>query len=115
MRIITKSDATKERVLGVTERTRRPSHPGALLRAIIEEMGWSQGEFAARIGVSRRTINEVLVGKRPLSPDLAHRVGRLLGNGAGFWIRFQNQRDTWDALHMDTQIYEAIEPIRKAA
>jgi addiction module HigA family antidote len=82
---------------------------------VLQELGWTQGELAARLGVSRRTINEVLTEKRPLSADLAHRVGRLLGNGAAFWLRLQTQVDTWDALHMDTSAYQAIEPIKKAA
>jgi addiction module HigA family antidote len=113
MKITTDADVTTERVLTLAERTRRPSHPGALLRDIIEELGWSQGELAQRLGVSRRTVSEVLLEKRPLTADMAHRIGRLLGNGAGFWIRLQAQLDTWDALHRDTSVYESIEPIEK--
>jgi addiction module HigA family antidote len=113
MKIITDVDVTMERVLTLAERTRRPSHPGALLRSIIEELSWSQGELAQRLGVSRRTVSEVLLEKRPMTADMAHRVGRLLGNGAAFWIRLQTQLDTWDALHRDTSVYENIEPIER--
>jgi addiction module HigA family antidote len=123
MKTITKTNRQKlndsvllEGVLPLAQRTRRPTAPGAILRGVVlGELGWTQGELAARLGVSRRTINEVLTEKRPLSADLAHRIGRLLGNGAGFWLRLQAQVDTWDALHMDTSVYQNIKPIKKAA
>jgi addiction module HigA family antidote len=108
--------AVMERILPLSARSRRPTTPGAFLRCVIlKELGWTQGELAARLGVSRRTISEVLTEKRRLSPDLAHRVGRLLGNGAAFWLRLQAYVDAWDALHMDTSVYQDIKPIKKVA
>ncbi len=97
-------------------RTVRPSTPGEVLREItLPHLGISQGEFAQRLGVSRQSVSDVLTGKRPVSPDLAHRLGRVLGNGPGLWLNMQRSADMWDALHMDTIKYEALEPLKKAA
>ncbi len=75
---------------------RAPSHPGALLRDVVmPELGITQGEFADRMGVSRRTVSEILHERRPVTPDMAIRLGKLLGNGAGFWLRMQQAVDVW--------------------
>jgi addiction module HigA family antidote len=75
---------------------RAPSHPGALLREVVlPELGITQGEFANRLGVSRRTVSEILNEHRPVTPDMAIRLGKLLGNGAGIWLRMQQTVDVW--------------------
>jgi len=75
---------------------RAPTHPGALLREVVlPELGITQGEFADRLGVSRRTVSEILNEHRPVTPDMAIRLGKLLGNGAGIWLRMQQTVDVW--------------------
>ncbi|MEO8342187.1 MAG: HigA family addiction module antitoxin [Gallionella sp.] len=75
---------------------RAPSHPGTLLREVVlPELGITQGEFADRLGVSRRTVSEILHERRPITPDMAIRLGKLLGNGAGIWLRMQQVLDVW--------------------
>lgn len=77
-------------------KARKPTHPGAILREdVLPEMGITQGEFADRLGVSRRTVSEVLHERRPVTPDMAIRLGKLLGNGAGLWLRMQQAVDVW--------------------
>ena len=60
-----------------TERT----HPGAVLRRMLDDKGWTQDTLAAITGHSRQAINEVVAGKSRISPDMATRVGR------GSWKR----------------------------
>ena len=75
---------------------RAPSHPGALLREVVlPELGMTQAEFAERLGVSRRTVSEILHERRPVTPDMAIRLGKLLGNGAGLWLKMQQALDVW--------------------
>lgn len=77
-------------------KTRKPTHPGAILREdVLPELGITQGEFADRLGVSRRTVSEILHERRPITPDMAIRLGKLLGNGAGLWLRMQQAVDVW--------------------
>ena len=75
---------------------RAPTHPGALLREVVlPELGITQTEFADRLEVSRRTVSEILHERRPITPDMAIRLGKLLGNGAGLWLRMQQALDVW--------------------
>ena len=75
---------------------RAPTHPGALLREVVlPELGITQAEFADHLEVSRRTVSEILHERRPITPDMAIRLGKLLGNGAGLWLRMQQALDVW--------------------
>ena len=95
---------------------RRPATPGAVLREVtLPNLGITQVDFAEKLGVSRRTISEVLNEKRPVSTDLAWRLGKVLGNGPGLWLKKQRGVDLWDALHVDASKYEDLEPLRKTA
>ena len=77
-------------------KNRAPTHPGTLLREVVlPELGITQGEFADKLGVSRRTVSEVLHERRAITPDMAIRLGKLLGNGAGLWLRMQQAVDVW--------------------
>lgn len=78
------------------DKKRAPTHPGTLLREVVlPELGITQGEFADKLGVSRRTVSEILHERRPITPDMAIRLGKLLGNGAGIWLRMQQALDVW--------------------
>ena len=69
-------------------KNRVPTPPGALLREVVlPELGITQAEFADRLEVSRCTVSEILHERRPITPDMPIRLGKLLGNGAGLWLR----------------------------
>lgn len=56
-------------------RKRRPTHPGEILREdVIPALNITQGEFARTLGVSRRTVNEILQEKRPVTVDTPQRL-----------------------------------------
>jgi addiction module HigA family antidote len=91
--------------------TRRPTHPGELLREdVLPSLRMTQTEFARRLGVSRLTVSELVHGKRAMSPDMAMRVGKLLGNGPEVWLRMQQAADLWELRQRGG--YEAIEALR---
>jgi antitoxin HigA-1 len=92
---------------------RAPTHPGALLREVVlPELGITQGELADRLGVSRRTVSEILHERRPVTPDMAIRLGKLLGNGAGLWLHMQQALDVWQLEHQGG--YEHIRQLKAA-
>ena len=98
-----------KKVKPLEQRTRRPSHLGALFREdVLPEIKLTQGQLAEALGVSRRTINMICNEQRPITPDMAIRLGRFLGNDAGLWLRMQQQRDLWDAMHDSGAHYEKI-------
>ncbi|HEX8651001.1 MAG TPA: HigA family addiction module antitoxin [Pyrinomonadaceae bacterium] len=93
-------------------RKRRPTHPGEVLREdVIPALNITQGEFARTLGVSRRTVNEILQEKRPVTVDTAHRLACALGTSPK-WLGLQQDVDLWDALETNGAEYERIKPLR---
>lgn len=75
-----------------------PVHPGELLAEVtIPATGKSKAEIARLLGVSRQTLYDILSKKRPVTPAIAVRLGKLFGDGAGVWVRMQAAYDTWHA------------------
>jgi addiction module HigA family antidote len=96
-------------------RKRRPTHPGEILREdVIPALNITQGEFARTIGVSRRTVNEILQEKRPVTIDTAHRLARALNTSPDVWLGLQQDVDLWDALQANKSEYERIKPLKAA-
>jgi antitoxin HigA-1 len=79
-------------------KSRCPTHPGALLRdEIIPATGRTKSEIAGLLGISRQHLYDILQEKKPVSPAVAVRLGKLFGDGAGIWTRMQASYDTWHA------------------
>jgi addiction module HigA family antidote len=75
-----------------------PTSPGEmLLEEFLKPLGISQVDLARKIGVSYPRVNEVIHGKRSLTPDTALRLERLLGMEAQFWLNLQL---AWDLYHV---------------
>ena len=66
--------------------------PGEFLREELEARGWTQGDLASILGRSQRLVNEVITGKRSLTPETAKGLSEALGTSADFWLNLQN---TW--------------------
>jgi addiction module HigA family antidote len=75
---------------------RGPTHPGELLRDVIPATGKSNAEIAALLGISQH-FYDILKERKPVSPSVAVRLGKLFGDGAGVWVRMQGAHDTWHA------------------
>ena len=90
-----------------------PTHPGEmLLEEFLKPMGMTQTELADRIHVSYPRVNEIINGRRGVTPDTALRLARLFGTSAEFWLNGQRNWDLWHALHSDTASeLEAIQPV----
>ena len=73
---------------------RVPSHPGLiLLEDYLRPLGVSQVDFAAHIGVPIQRVNEIVRGKRGVSPDTAWLFAQALGTTPEFWINLQARHD----------------------
>lgn len=78
----------------VRDKTLSPVHPGeVLLEELLKPMGISQYRLAKDISVSGRRINEIVQGKRGVSPETALRLGRYFGLPAEFWMKLQAHYD----------------------
>ncbi len=92
---------------------RRPTHPGTILREdVLPALGMTQKEFASWIGVSRLTVSEILNEKRTITPDMAMRLGKALGNGPQIWLRMQQTLDLWELAQQNK--YQRIKTLEAA-
>jgi addiction module HigA family antidote len=71
----------------------------------------TQKDAAARLRISYPRMNEIVNGKRAITPDTALRLARFTGTEPDFWLNLQQAVDLWDALHSEqAQELDAIEP-----
>ncbi len=95
--------------------TRRPTHPGEMLREdFLSDYGLTVASLARAAGVSRQSINELLRGRRAVSPEMALRLSRLFGNSPEFWLNAQQAVDLWDAAQAMKGAMASIKPLRVA-
>lgn len=84
-------------------------HPGELLRDdIIPALGKSKAEIARLLGVSRQTLHDILREKKPVTVDMALRLGKLCGNGPVLWLNLQR---TYDLEHTAPRMASELEAI----
>ncbi len=75
-----------------------PLHPGKVLETVyMAEMSLNQSSLARLCGCSPRKINEIINGKRGISPAFAIILERVLGTTADMWVRLQAEYDLWQA------------------
>jgi addiction module HigA family antidote len=99
--------------MGMTEERLPPIHPGEiLLEELLKPMGISQYRLAKDISVPARRINEIVHGKRAISPDTALRLSRYFGLSERFWMNLQARYDLEvekerlkDRLEREVQVY----------
>jgi len=77
---------------------RCPTHPGELLRDdILPAIEMGKSELAKALGISRQHLYDILNERKPVSPEVAARLGKAFGDGAGVWLRMQAAHDAWHA------------------
>ena len=76
----------------------KPLHPGQVLNEVyMAEMNLNQTALAAKCKCSPRKINEIVNGKRGISPEFAIVLEKVLGTSAEMWVRMQADYDLWAA------------------
>ena len=99
----------------LNNRKRRPTHPGEILREdVLPAAGLTQDKLARLLGVSRRTVSEILHERRAVSSDMAHRLARAFGTSPEMWLGLQQDVDLWDAHRARRAEYERIKKIPKS-
>ena len=81
-------------------RNRPPIHPGEMiLEEFVKPLELTQTELARCLDVSYPRLNEIIKGKRSVTPDTALRLSRVLGMPADFWLGLQQDWDLWHAMN----------------
>lgn len=76
---------------------REPIHPGEmLLREFLMPLGMTQRDLARAIRVPYQRVNEIVRGRRGVTPSTALRLSKFFGVSAGFWMNLQLR---WDLYH----------------
>ena len=75
-----------------------PSHPGEILNDVyLSQLGWTQTKLAQELGCAHRKVNEIINGKRSISPDFAIDLEEVLKTEAEMWVRLQAEFDLHQA------------------
>ena len=84
---------------GLAPAARKPPRPGEFLDTrYLKPLAINQTELARALGISRRRVNELVNGRRAITPDTAVRLALYFGNDAMFWMHLQVAWDMHIAL-----------------
>jgi antitoxin HigA-1 len=98
--------------MSIRSKNRKPTHPGAILREdVLPSLNITQTELADRLGVSRRSVSQILHEHRPLTPDMAIRLAHLLGTTPESWLNMQQVLDVWELERKNAKVYEQIKKV----
>ena len=91
---------------------RAPTHPGEmLLEEFLKPMGITQRELADAIKVPYQRINEIINGKRGITPSTALRLAKALGVSSDFWMNVQLRWDLYFAKQSESEALDEIQPL----
>lgn len=95
---------------------RAPTHPGEMLREeFLRPMGITQRELAQAIHVPYQRINELVNGRRGVTPSTALRLAKFFGVSADFWLNLQLRWDLYRARQAEASDLAAIHPHASSA
>ena len=97
-----------------TQRT--PTHPGEmLLEEFLKPMNLTQRDLADAIHVPYQRINEIINGRRGITPGTALRLAKFFGVSAGFWMNMQLRWDMYFAQQHEQEALQSIQPFTSAS
>ena len=97
-------------------KNRAPTHAGELLEELIEDFNLTQTEVAKRTAMPFPRVNEIVRGKRGITPDTALRLARLFGTTPDLWLNYQLAWDLWHVREESgAEIEEKVAPLTEAA
>ena len=90
---------------------RKPTHPGeVLLEDVIKPLGITITEAAQDLGISRKTLSELIHGKCGLSPEMAVRIAKATNTSPESWLAMQTKLDLWQAMQDEPKDVIKFEP-----
>jgi addiction module HigA family antidote len=93
---------------------REPTHPGEmLLEEFLNPMGLTQRELADAIHVPYQRVNELVNGRRGVTPSTALRLGKYFGMSADFWLNLQQRWDLYHAREAEAEELKRIKQLRR--
>ncbi len=94
---------------------RTPTHPGEmLLHEFLVPMGLTQRELAMAIHVPYQRINDIVNGRRGVTPSTALRLAKFFGMSPDFWMNLQLRWELYSARQDETTVLDQIQPFHRA-
>lgn len=94
---------------------RPPTHPGEmLLEEFLNPMGLTQRQLADAIQVPYQRVNEIVNGRRGITPSTALRLAKFFGTSPDFWMNLQLRWDLYHATRDEKRALERIHPYSNA-
>jgi addiction module HigA family antidote len=94
---------------------RSPSHPGEiLLEEFLNPMGLTQRALADGIHVPYQRVNDIINGRRGITPSTALRLGKFFNMSPDFWMNLQLRWDLYFAREQEKPVLKTIEPVNTA-
>jgi len=91
---------------------RTPTHPGEmLLEEFLKPMGLTQRDLAEAIHVPYQRVNEIVNGRRGMTPGTALRLAKIFGLSADFWMNLQLRWDLYFAQQSESDELKTIRPL----
>ncbi len=87
-------------------------HPGEFLRETLDELGLTQAAFASALGISPMRVSHLLKGDRPVTAELALRLGRALGQTPQYWLNLQT---AYDLKVAQVAMKDSLDAVRELA
>ncbi len=73
---------------------KNPPHPGEIIRDLyLEPLELTVTEAAKGLGVTRKTLSQLINGHAGISPEMALRLSKAFGRSPESWLQLQNQHD----------------------
>jgi addiction module HigA family antidote len=92
---------------------RKPTHPGEmLLEEFLKPLNITQKELSDAIKVPYQRINEIINGRRGITPSTALRLAKYFGNSKDFWLNLQVRWDLYMAMNKEREVLQHIKPMK---
>ncbi len=92
---------------------REPTHPGEmLLEEFLKPMGITQRQLSDAIKVPYQRVNEIINGKRGITPSTALRLAKYFGTSEDFWLNLQLRWDLYRTIRKEKEILKGIKPLQ---
>jgi antitoxin HigA-1 len=95
---------------------RQPTHPGEMLREeFLQPLNLTQKQLADSIQVPYQRINEIVSGKRGVTPSTALRLAKYFGTSPDFWLNLQIKFDLYSAQKKEKEVLTRIKQMKQSS
>jgi len=92
--------------------SREPTHPGELLRDIVNDSTVSATDVAKILRISRGMLYKIMAKEKPVTPETALKIAAWVGNTPALWLNLQH---TWDVWKAEKKLKQVLKEIKKVS